>query len=967
MTGILLLATVILSVLLYDTRRRLLRVEALVADDGKLFHGMQEKAENREAEPIEAPLADPEPLAALVQPAQAPMWETAAPVSGPAEPEYRPESEPDTPAYTRTIASWSGFGFEDLFGRKLPIWAGGITLIVAAVLMVKYSIDTGLLSPVVRVIVGLAFGSGLICLAELARRREDVVRDPRVAQALAGAGAGGLYAAVLAAANLYGLVGAGAAFAGLTAITALSLGLALRFGAPCAVLGLIGGLATPALVQSQSPSVPLLASYLAVVIGAITLLSRRQRWAWLGIGALVGGAGWTVLTIAMTNLDGGSALAMGLLVLLMGLALPALVMDGRGAPILRAVTGVVGALQLALIVARGDFALLTWGLYGLLSLAFVWLAGRTPILQRTVPVPLLTALGLIAAWPAPDVGLFAAVVAGITAIYGGHALRHLWRDNGGHLEIGLLGAIALGGYAVCFAKFYEGSSGQDFRFAMLALAFAALPALGALLGWRKSERLDDARFALLACCSGVLVVLAGMVGLPEWLAPIVIAMAAAGLLALSVAAHDHRLAKGALGFLIAAIAALAVTIETTAELSRLYEAAVVPHPARAVLRWSVLSLVTAAFAWRNVGSALRFALQPLAALLGYGLFAQIVPAPWLAVATSAALAVLVEAGRRRPAFALEPVLTTLGAVLVLWAVEPFGYWLVAGVKSLGASPVFYTELPSSSVAIGRLLVPAIAVALTLWRASRHLPGNIRNAAVMLTAGGALIGVHILYKQVFLIGDSAAFVQRGLAERCLWEALLLSAGALAWRYGVGRPLAIGLIAASVAHNLVYTIGLHDPLWSEQAVGGWPLLNLLLPAFGTSFAAVALLNRIVPSCPVYLTRAGEGLRMAMILLFAFATWRQLFSGTILPFGEVTGAENIGRSVLAILLAIDFLLWGIRHGLRDWRLASLVLMLGAAIKVFLFDASGLEGLLRIVSFLALGFSLIGIGWLHNRYRQS
>jgi uncharacterized membrane protein len=71
-----------------------------------------------------------------------------------------------------------------------------------------------------------------------------------------------------------------------------------------------------------------------------------------------------------------------------------------------------------------------------------------------------------------------------------------------------------------------------------------------------------------------------------------------------------------------------------------------------------------------------------------------------------------------------------------------------------------------------------------------------------------------------------------------------------------------------------------------------------------------------------------------------------------------------VLGIALGIGFLVWGIRKGLRDWRIASLTLMLAAAGKVFLFDASGLEGLLRIGSFLALGFSLIGIGWLYSRY---
>ena len=42
----------------------------------------------------------------------------------------------------------------------------------------------------------------------------------------------------------------------------------------------------------------------------------------------------------------------------------------------------------------------------------------------------------------------------------------------------------------------------------------------------------------------------------------------------------------------------------------------------------------------------------------------------------------------------------------------------------------------------------------------------------------------------------------------------------------------------------------------------------------------------------------------------------------------------------------------------------MLAAVAKVFLSDAAGLDGLARIASFAALGFSLIGIGWLYARY---
>lgn len=106
------------------------------------------------------------------------------------------------------------------------------------------------------------------------------------------------------------------------------------------------------------------------------------------------------------------------------------------------------------------------------------------------------------------------------------------------------------------------------------------------------------------------------------------------------------------------------------------------------------------------------------------------------------------------------------------------------------------------------------------------------------------------------------------------------------------------------------------------------------------------------------------MALILLFAASALRQLFHGSLLALGGVTQAEDICRSLLAIALAIGFLQWGIRRAERDWRIASLVLMLGAVGKVFLFDAAGLDGLLRIASFAALGFSLIGVGWLYSRY---
>jgi len=197
---------------------------------------------------------------------------------------------------------------------------------------------------------------------------------------------------------------------------------------------------------------------------------------------------------------------------------------------------------------------------------------------------------------------------------------------------------------------------------------------------------------------------------------------------------------------------------------------------------------------------------------------------------------------------------------------------------------------------------------------------------------------------------------------VWEAVLIGGGWLAWRRGAPAA-AQALALAGTLHTVWYTLLLHNPLWATQAVGAAPLANLLIPAFALAPLGLALLLRLSPDHPPLADRLLQGVRMVLIVLFAWATLRQGFHGRVLNGSGTYPAENILRSLLILGLAIGYLQWGIRKALHDWRIASLVLMLAAVGKVFLFDASGLEGLLRIGSFVALGFSLIGIGWLYSR----
>jgi uncharacterized membrane protein len=219
--------------------------------------------------------------------------------------------------------------------------------------------------------------------------------------------------------------------------------------------------------------------------------------------------------------------------------------------------------------------------------------------------------------------------------------------------------------------------------------------------------------------------------------------------------------------------------------------------------------------------------------------------------------------------------------------------------------------------------------------------------------------------VFAIGGSAAFVQLGFFERTVWEAALFAGAIAAFSFGK-KGIALALGGVGLFHFAAYSLLLHNALWSAQSVGPLPILNLLPVSYFMAIAALVLLARTDRLADHWLRPIAVA-EMALVSLLAFSELRQLFHGSLLVVPGLGEGEDIARSILAIALAIGFLLWGISRQNRDWRIGSLILMVAAVAKVFLFDASGLEGVIRIASFVALGLSLIGIGWLYSRFLPS
>lgn len=971
------LAIIVLFILLMDARGRLKRAEKTLQEAATRIGALQRHAGLLPPAPESATAPQvPVPAAATLSPAQEnskvaaaalraetpsvsedPVEEARPQAPSPAAKPVRPDKDKSAPTRSMTVR------FEDLFGKTLPIWAGGITLAIAGVLIVRYAIDAGffarIFTPGVQIVSGLLFGFALIGGAEYAWRNEARLRDIRVAQALSGAGIATLYAAIIVAANVYQLIGPLFAFASLALITAVALGLSLRFGPPSALLGLAGGLAAPALAGAVEPDVPLLAVYLALTIAGLAGVARMRRWPWLALAALVGGVGWSLwMVLANDALDVLASFSVGGFVLLLAIAVPMMAFDGARATMVRTVSAIVGALQLALLVGYGGFAPLHWGLFALLAAASQWLAWRERGFAIVPTISAALSVLLLAAWPDATPYWFGLIGLSLLAIHALPLLARIWA-----VPTALRRTLELCGIAVVVPPLtlWHVPDIGDRGLALVALGAASLAGVGIARGWKVEGRAGDSRFAWLTATAGALLALAALLVLRDWMAPLGVGVIAVGLLFFGKAAVDRRIEPVAAGFVGAAIVALVATPAALTELPRLVEGAG-GADVQAFMRWAGLGLLSAVFALRGDGAIVQRLGQVAAALLAYGAFAQVIPANALMLVPAIGAAAVLFAARRIALARVDGAAASFALLCLGWAALPLALWSAGAVLSVAGVPMSAnaTQLPVGQLLL-RLLVPALLIGVALWVIRDKLHRWVLPAALGIAGVVAAVAIHCLYRAAFAAVAGDDFVATGIVQRLVWEALLIGAGWLAARRG-STALARSLVLAGTAHALWYGLVLHNPLWAEQAVGAWPVVNLLAPLFLLGWFGAAESRKLFPAA-ASLGRPFQILTMLLVLGFAWATLRQFFHGSLLVDPGVAPAENILRSILILGLAVGFLLWGMRSRHHEWRIASLVLMIGAVGKVFIFDASGLEGLLRIGSFVALGFSLIGIGWLYSR----
>lgn len=479
-----------------------------------------------------------------------------------------PETPPRSSILARRRAGLRpGSDLAARFGRWLKAnWiypVAGLALVMAAVFLVQYSIEKGLLSPELRIGLALALGAALIVGGEVLRRRWGEALAGLAPATLAGAGSFTLFAAILAAHHLYAMLGAQSALIALALTAALAILLGWVHGPLLAAIGVIGGSAAPFLLASAGPPPVLLFGYFGAVAALGLGIDGLRRWGWVsGLSVLLpllggvliakGGApDWGLALLALwvvalgTSLPGGKPVP--------GAEGPMAHQKGRKAPeTWVAALAVLGAVLAVLSQVKAPESLLSLGLLAILlplwtarapalaDLSLVAAAGLPlSVAGAGFTTPLFLALTLNTHSWLPVTGVALGTLAALAM------LRRSERAEGRARDLWALLAVATPGTTLVAAElFWKPMTLQPTLWPATAMALAAFYTAVALWAARRDggqgARLGAAAAAAFAC-----VALSMMLVLSA--AALTVALA---VLLVGAAAMDRRLGIPYLGWII---------------------------------------------------------------------------------------------------------------------------------------------------------------------------------------------------------------------------------------------------------------------------------------------------------------------------------------------------------------------------------------------------------------------------------
>lgn len=283
-----------------------------------------------------------------------------------------------------------------------------------------------------------------------------------------------------------------------------------------------------------------------------------------------------------------------------------------------------------------------------------------------------------------------------------------------------------------------------------------------------------------------------------------------------------------------------------------------------------------------------------------------------------------------------------------WAVEaPFHEVLIAfGGVTLLLFGALRFAMPRER--LGAIIVTESSV----W----SLPGIL--ACIVLYRGLATSGetsTHwalSLFAMIWLISGAAQF-HRSRIEGALREVRLLLAALFT---GSGAVLLFGAL----------TIG--NPLVKDTVIGP-PGIDSLLVAYGLPAVLIAWLADLLRPLPRQIGTATAVLASLCAAAYVALEIRRVWQGPDLSAQGVFDGELYTYTVALLLLGAGLLVRSLQRPSTALRRVAMIVIGLAIAKVFLIDIGGLEGLIRVFSFLILGLVLAGLAWLDGmmaRQRQ-
>jgi uncharacterized membrane protein len=301
----------------------------------------------------------------------------------------------------------------------------------------------------------------------------------------------------------------------------------------------------------------------------------------------------------------------------------------------------------------------------------------------------------------------------------------------------------------------------------------------------------------------------------------------------------------------------------------------------------------------------------------------------------------------------------------------YGLLVLGAGSSIYVDPVFSRFLLTSAndTPFLTLVVPGIlffaAASLFHWSKAETLSGFLDVIGLVAVAWGLLVMVVPDFGAEFTVG---AYV---LAAKILNPEMVLAALAIAAGRFLGRQtlylagmVFAGLVALGVLAGSVLPV---YQFWPWLELPGWGIFNVALLALGTP--ALILLGIgwfLRQDSRVPVANYGRGLSVfGVVTLFTLMLIeiRHVYHPKQLQ-GATSSVEFYSYSLGMLLFGVALLVIGVAIQNRGSRMLSFVFVLGAVVKVFLWDAGGLDGLWRVLSFFGMGLCLLAISWLYARF---